>query len=69
MVDHRHQGNGYARVALEQVIERVRGLPNAEGLMTSYVPGEGSPSGFYHHVGFVDTGDEDHGEILTWLEF
>ena len=69
MIDHRHQGNGYGRKALEQVIERVRTLPNATRFLTSYVPGPGSPGDFYHLLGFVDTGEEDHGELLTALEF
>ncbi|NQV05367.1 GNAT family N-acetyltransferase [bacterium] len=68
MIDHRHQGNGYGRRALELVIERVRTLPNATRLLTSYVPGPGSPGDFYHLLGFVDTGDEDHGELLTALD-
>jgi diamine N-acetyltransferase len=67
MVDHRHQGNGYGRDALEQVFERLRGL-GATVLLTSYVPGEGSPGGFYHRLGFVDTGEEDGGELLTRLD-
>lgn len=69
MIDHNHQGKGYGRSALEQVIERIKGLPNATRLLTSYVPGEGSPGDFYHRLGFADTGEEDHGELLTALEF
>jgi diamine N-acetyltransferase len=66
MIDHRYQGKGYGRLALEQVIGRLRGLGAAE-LLTSYVPGDGSPGGFYHHLGFVDTGEEDDGELVTRL--
>ena len=69
MIDHNHQGKGYGRAALEQVVERIKGLPNAARLVTSYVPGEGSPGDFYHRLGFADTGEEDHGELLTALEF
>jgi len=69
MIDAGHQGKGFGRAALEQVIERVRGLPNATKLITSYVPGEGSPGDFYHLMGFVDNGEEEHGELVTVLEF
>ncbi|MCJ7726933.1 MAG: GNAT family N-acetyltransferase [Acidimicrobiia bacterium] len=69
MIDHAHQGKGYGRAALSQVIERIKGLPDATRLMTSYVPAEGSPGGFYHRMGFVDNGDEDEGELITVLEF
>ena len=68
MIDHRHQGRGYGRRAMELVIERVRELPNASQLLTSYVPGEGSPGDFYHLMGFVDTGDEEEGELVTALD-
>lgn len=69
MIAHRHQGNGYGRRAMEMVIERVKTLPGADRLVTSYVPGDGSPGGFYHHIGFTDTGEEEHGELVTVLEF
>lgn len=67
MIDHRYQGRGYGRRVLEMVIDRTRGLPNAEVLTTSYVPGEGSPGDFYHRMGFVDTGEVDEGELVTAL--
>jgi len=69
MIDADHQGKGFGRAALAQLIERVRGLPNATSLITSYVPGEGSPGDFYHLMGFVDNGEEEHGELVTVLEF
>jgi diamine N-acetyltransferase len=67
MVDHRHQGNGYGRRAVELVIDRVRGLPGATELITSYVPGEGSPGDLYHRLGFVDNGEVEEGELVTVL--
>jgi len=69
MIAGRHQGNGYGRRAMEMVIERVKTLPGATRLVTSYVPGDGSPGGFYHGLGFVDTGEEEHGELVTVLQF
>jgi diamine N-acetyltransferase len=68
MIDQHHQGNGYGRRVIEEVVDRVRGLPNATLLKTSYVPGEGSPGAFYHRMGFVDTGEQDEGELVTVLE-
>ncbi|MCJ7726646.1 MAG: GNAT family N-acetyltransferase [Acidimicrobiia bacterium] len=69
MIAADQQGNGYGWAALEQVIERIKGLPGASELLTSYVPGEGSPGGFYHLMGFVDNGEEDEGELVTVLTF
>ncbi len=57
MIDHRFQGNGFAKAAMEQVIEHVRSLPNATEFLLSYVAGDHSPQGFYERIGFVDTGE------------
>jgi diamine N-acetyltransferase len=67
MIAADHQGKGYGRAALEQVIEHIRTLPNATEFVTSYVPGEGSPGDFYHLLGFVDNGHIEHGEHYTVL--
>ena len=65
MVDKNHQGKGYGRRAMSQVIDNVRGLPGAKELLVSYVPGEGNPSSFYQKLGFVETGDwEDDEKVM-----
>ena len=67
LVDHRHQGKGYGREVVRQVVELVRGQGGTE-LLTSYVPGEGGPGGFYAQLGFVPTGELDpEGEVLLRL--
>ena len=54
--------------ALEFVVDHVRRRPNATEFLTSYMPGEGSPAGFYEGFGFERTGDEDEsGEIVMKL--
>jgi diamine N-acetyltransferase len=63
MVAENHQGKGYARRAMELLIEHVRERPMAEELLLSYVPGEGSPEGFYRGLGFEPTGEVDEGEV------
>lgn len=67
MVAAEHQGKGHGRRALELLVERVRGLPGATELGTSYVPAEGGPEGFYKKFGFVDTGEMDDGEVICRL--
>jgi len=57
MIDEEHQRKGYGSRAMQQVIEYVKGLPEARELMLSYAPGEGNPSPFYGKCGFVDTGE------------
>ncbi len=71
MIDKNHQGKGYGKQAMQEVIEFVRTLPNARQLCLSYVPGEGCPAPFYKKVGFVDTGEfDDSGtEIIMKYHF
>ena len=53
---------------LRQVVELVR-AQGATELLTSYVPGEGGPAGFYARHGFVPRGDLDpDGEVILRLD-
>jgi diamine N-acetyltransferase len=64
LIDQRHQGKGYGREVVRQIVELVRDQGATE-LLTSHVPGEGGPAGFYARLGFVPTGELDpDGEIL-----
>ena len=67
LIDHRHQGRGYGREVVRQVVDLVRDQGGTE-LLTSHVPGEGGPAGFYARLGFVPRGDLDpDGEIILRL--
>lgn len=67
LIDERHQGHGYARDVVRQVAELVR-AEGATELLTSYVPEDGGPAGFYERVGFVPTGEFDgSGEPIVRL--
>jgi len=63
-----HQRKGYGKRALDLVVERVRALPGARELISSYVPGEDSPRDFYVRYGFVETGEVEEGERVIRLE-
>jgi len=67
MIAAPHQGRGYGRRALEQVVEYVKGRPNATELKASYVPMEGGPEGFYRKLGFEPTGETEGEEIVVRL--
>jgi len=67
MIAAPHQRKGYGRAALEQLIEYVETRPNATELKASYVPIDGGPQAFYHSLGFVETGEVDHGENVIRL--
>lgn len=69
MIAQDHQGKGYGKQAMEQVIGYVKKLPGAYRLGVSYVPGPGCPQEFYTKLGFVPTGEVHEGEIemfFTW---
>ena len=52
LIDHRFQGRGFGREVVRQVVDLVRNEGGTE-LLTSHVPGEGGPAGFYARLGFV----------------
>ena len=64
MIDARYQGHGYGRRALELLVEYVKTQPEAKALMTSCMPGDGSPCPFYESLGFVPTGEMEESEIV-----
>ncbi len=68
MIAAEHQGRGYGKRALDLVVERVRSLPGATELLTSFVPGEHGPRDFYLRYGFEETGEMDEGELVIRLQ-
>ena len=68
MLGANHQRKGYGQRALDLLVDYVRGRPNAAEIIVGAVPGEGSPMPFYEQYGFVDTGEERHGEKILRLE-
>lgn len=68
LVDAGHQGRGYGTAILDEVVALLRAAGATE-LITSCVPGEGSPEPFYHRYGFVPNGEIDEdGEIILTLD-
>ena len=67
LIDERHQRRGYGSEVVRQVAEIVR-VEGATELLTSRVPGDGGPAGFYERLGFVPTGDLDvNDEVIVRL--
>lgn len=63
MIDARHQGRGFGLGAIERLLEHLRQRPFAERLLTSCIPGDGSPLPFYLKAGFERTGQQHGDEI------
>lgn len=69
MIDRRHQKRGYGRRALGLVLDHARARPGTSAIVTSHVPGDGSPGPFYQRLGFVHTGEADpDGELIMRRE-
>jgi diamine N-acetyltransferase len=67
LIDGRYQGHGYGTAVVRQIAELVR-AEGATELLTSYVPEDGGPAGFYQRLGFVPTGElDDNGEVIARL--
>ena len=66
LVDERHQRRGLGRAAVELVCRDVIAAGGRD-LITSCVPGEGSPQPFYEGLGFAPTGELDDGEVVLRL--
>ncbi|MGZ3143994.1 GNAT family N-acetyltransferase [Lentzea chajnantorensis] len=67
LIGAEHQGRGYGTAILDEVVAllRAHGVPE---LLTSYVPGEGTPGPFYLGYGFVPTGEVEDGEVVLRLD-
>lgn len=68
MIDAGHQGRGFGKRALDLVVDYVRERPGAGALLSSFVPGDAGPGGFYLRYGFVETGEVDEGEVVIRLD-
>ena len=67
LIDERYQGRGYGAAVVWQIAELVR-AEGATELLTSFVPGDSGPAGFYQRLGFVPTGElDDSGEVIVRL--
>jgi diamine N-acetyltransferase len=68
MVDHRHQGKGYGRKALELALEEIRSQPDVRKIWISYVPSNPVARQFYGSLGFVETEIDEEGEMVAVLD-
>lgn len=66
LVDRMHQRRGIGGRIIDLVVDRCREWGDT-ALLTSWVPGKGSPEPMYLARGFVPTGEVDDGEIVGRL--
>lgn len=68
LIDRMHQRRGIGRATLGLVIDRCRASGD-RSLLTSWMPGKGSPEPMYLAYGFVPTGNVVDGEIEGRVTF
>jgi fructokinase len=69
LVDQHHQGRGYGRYALEQVIAMARARPDVASVKLSHMPDNAAVGRMYERHGFRYTGSADSdGELEMVLE-
>ena len=67
MIDHRFQGKGYGRRAMELALEKIRRAGVFDRVQLYYVPGSEKARALYRNLGFGETGNTLDGEIQMEL--
>jgi diamine N-acetyltransferase len=67
MVDKSHQGNGYGRATMEQVIQKISAQPDCTEIYISYQPDNTIAAKLYASMGFLNEGEMVDDEILVRL--
>ncbi len=68
MIDEHHQGKGYGRAAVRQVIQMMRQNPGCDRIYLSYEPENITAEMLYKSFGFRATGEIEDGEKVVVLE-
>ncbi len=67
MVDENHQGKGYGRFGMQQMLEIFRKDKRIHNVGISYEPENEVARKLYASLGFVETGEIHHGEVVAVL--
>ena len=68
MVDENHQGKGYGRAAMEQILETFRADERVRQIGISYEPHNKVAQALYASLGFVEPGELIEGETLAVMK-
>jgi diamine N-acetyltransferase len=65
MIDENYQGKGYAKLAIKEVINKLKDRLDCKQIRVSHVPHNIVANTLYKKAGFQDTGEvEDNGDII-----
>lgn len=65
MIDEKYQGKGYAKLAIKEVIHKLKERTDCKQIRVSHVPHNMVANALYKKSGFQETGEfEDNGDII-----
>lgn len=67
MIDRAHQGRGYGKAALREVLDEIMGLGHISHVSICYEPGNEAARHLYRAAGFVEEGLDEDGEMIADL--
>ena len=67
MIDRAHQGQGYGKAALREVLDEIIGLGHISHVSICYEPGNVAARHLYRAAGFVEEGLDEDGEMIADL--
>jgi diamine N-acetyltransferase len=68
MVDEQHQGKGYGKFGMNWILDHYRSDERIKRIGISYEPDNDVARKMYAGLGFVETGEIDHGEVVAQLQ-
>lgn len=67
MIDRVHQGQGYGKSALREVLDEIMRLGHISHVSICYEPGNEAARRLYRAAGFVEEGPDEDGEMIADL--
>ncbi|ESY14390.1 MULTISPECIES: GNAT family N-acetyltransferase [unclassified Mesorhizobium] len=67
MIDRVHQGQGYGKAALREVLDEIMRLGHISHVSICYEPGNEAARRLYRAAGFVEEGLDEDGEMIAEL--
>jgi len=67
MVDTAHQGKGYGRATMRELLARMRDDPACDEIFIGYAPDNAVAEALYQSLGFEKTGEIIEGEVVARL--
>ncbi|WP_098749645.1 GNAT family N-acetyltransferase [Paenibacillus sp. EZ-K15] len=65
MIDEKYQGKGYAKLAIKEVINKLKNRIDCKQIRVSHVPHNIVANNLYKKSGFQDTGEvEENGDVI-----